>query len=107
MFVDMLMGDVADETQVVKVAKALADPTRFGIYQAIAARVELSCGDIARLFPVSQATVSHHVRILKESGLVNVRREGQFSYLHAERARLDWFRQALQRCAACPQSSAE
>lgn len=88
---------VAEDLEIVKVAKALADPTRFGILRAIAGTSELSCGEIARLFPVSQATVSHHVRILMESGLVNVRREGQFNYLRAVPDRLEWYRRTLQR----------
>lgn len=88
---------VAEDLEIVKIAKALADPTRFGILRAIAGTSELCCGEIARRFPVSQATVSHHVRILLESGLVNVRREGQFNYLRAVPGRLEWYRRALRR----------
>ena len=88
---------VADDPEIVKVAKALADPTRFGILRAIAGASELSCGEIARRFPVSQATVSHHVRILMESGLVNVRRAGQFNYLRAVPDRLEWYCRTLRR----------
>lgn len=88
---------VADDLEIVKIAKALADPTRFGILRAIAGASELSCGEIARRFPVSQATVSHHVRILMESGLVHVRREGPFNYLRAVPGRLEWYRRTLRR----------
>lgn len=88
---------VADDVEIVKIAKALADPTRFGILRAIAGASELSCGELARRFPISQATVSHHVRILAESGLVHVRREGPFNYLRAAPDRLAWYRRALRR----------
>lgn len=88
---------VDDDLEIVKVAKALADPTRFGILRVIAETSELSCGEIARRMPVSQATVSHHVRILMESGLVHVRRDGQFNYLRAVPGRLEWYRRTLAR----------
>jgi DNA-binding transcriptional ArsR family regulator len=96
----MLMSEgVADDSQVVKIAKALGDPTRFGILRAIAGVAEISCSDIARRFRVSQATVSHHTRILLESGLVAMRREGQFNYFRAAPSRLEWYRRALRRLA--------
>lgn len=64
----------------VRVAKALADPTRFDLLRRIAASGEICCRDLVTLFPVSQATVSHHLKILTEAGLVTARRAGQFSY---------------------------
>jgi ArsR family transcriptional regulator, arsenate/arsenite/antimonite-responsive transcriptional repressor len=64
----------------VRVAKALADPTRFGLLRRIAASGEICCRDLVVLLRVSQATVSHHLKILADAGLVTSRREGQFSY---------------------------
>lgn len=63
-----------------RVAKALADPTRFKLLRRIAASGEICCRDLVILFPISQATVSHHLKILADAGLVTSRREGQFSY---------------------------
>ena len=63
-----------------RVAKALADPTRFELLRRIAASGEICCRDLVTLFHVSQATVSHHLKILADAGLVTSRREGQFSY---------------------------
>jgi ArsR family transcriptional regulator len=64
----------------VRVAKALADPTRFELLLRIAASGEINCRDLVTLFPFSQATVSHHLKILTEAGLITARRAGQFSY---------------------------
>jgi ArsR family transcriptional regulator len=66
-----------------KIAKALADPRRFEIFQTIAAaRQELSCGAVSeKNCTVSQPTVSHHIKELKEAGLLEVRSEGQSKYL--------------------------
>ncbi len=66
--------------EAVRVAKALADPTRFELLRRIAERGEICCRDLVSLFRVSQATVSHHLKILAEAGLVSARREGQFTY---------------------------
>jgi ArsR family transcriptional regulator len=43
----------------------------------------MSCGDIVSLRGVTPATVSHHLKILSEAGLITCRREGQFVYSQA------------------------
>src|SRR5436189_3359128 len=76
-----------DASQFQRIAKALADPRRFEIFQEMAAATdEMACGRIVERFPVSQATVSHHLRELTDAGLVEIRPEGQFRYC---RARID------------------
>src|SRR5512137_627000 len=65
---------------VVKVAKALGDPTRLELLRRISAAGEICCKDLVTLFAVSQATVSHHLKILTDAGLVSARRDGQFTY---------------------------
>jgi DNA-binding transcriptional ArsR family regulator len=49
--------------------EALADPTRREIVAELA-RAPRSAGDVAKLFPISQPAVSRHLRVLRESGLV-------------------------------------
>ncbi|MCX5730261.1 MAG: metalloregulator ArsR/SmtB family transcription factor, partial [Deltaproteobacteria bacterium] len=66
--------------RLVGVAKALGDPTRLDLLRRIAAAGEICCKDLVTLFPVSQATVSHHLKILTGAGLVSARRQGQFGY---------------------------
>jgi len=60
-----------------RMAKALADGRRFEILEAIAGAGELSCKALVERFPVTQATVSHHLKELLTAGLVTVRQEGQ------------------------------
>jgi DNA-binding transcriptional ArsR family regulator len=57
--------------------RALADPTRRRILELLARR-DLTAGEIAEQFPVAFATISRHLGVLKEAGLVEVEREGQF-----------------------------
>jgi ArsR family transcriptional regulator, arsenate/arsenite/antimonite-responsive transcriptional repressor len=72
-----------DEQQVVRIAKALSDKTRFRILQAIISDGEICGGKLADRFQIRQATVSHHLKILLISGLININRKGQFNYARA------------------------
>ncbi|MEJ5251617.1 MAG: helix-turn-helix transcriptional regulator [Chthonomonadetes bacterium] len=89
-----------DDSTLVRIAKAIADPTRFAILKAIASREEISCGQLAELFPIAQATVSHHLNVLVNAGLVEMRKQGQHHYFRLHRAMLEQFsnelRQSLQ-----------
>lgn len=77
------------ETSAVRVAKALSDPTRFQLLRAIAGRAELSCQELVARFPLAQATVSHHLKILSGAGLVSVRKEGAFHHYRVVPEALD------------------
>jgi len=83
-----------DPNQFQRIAKALADPRRFEIFEEMAASAdELACGRIVERFPVTQATVSHHLKELTDAGLIEIRPEGQFRYC---RARLDVLKEYIQ-----------
>lgn len=64
--------------QVEKIAKALADKTRLKIYEHIASRAQVTCGQLVALRGVTPATISHHLKILSEAGLIACHRDGQF-----------------------------
>ncbi|WP_088339749.1 autorepressor SdpR family transcription factor [Robiginitalea sediminis] len=59
--------------------KSLSDPTRREILQLLK-DTDLTAGDIASHFDISKPSISHHLDLLKRSGLVSVRRDGQFLY---------------------------
>ena len=65
-----------------QVAKALADPRRMALLEAIASRGECPCERLRRDFPVSKGTISHHIKELVRAGLIDARKEGQ--YLNCE-----------------------
>ncbi len=66
-----------------KISKALGDETRLRIFEAISARKNMNCGEIVSMRGVAAATVSHHLKILTEAGLIACRREGKFIYSRA------------------------
>jgi ArsR family transcriptional regulator, repressor of sdpIR and other operons len=78
-----------DDSRLVRVLKALADPTRFGMVCQLAQAGELSCGELGRRFAVSQPTISHHLHLLGEAGLLAVRHEGQHHLVSVNRALVD------------------
>ena len=56
--------------------KALADPTRREILRLLA-RGDMSAGEIAARFTMSKPSISHHLGMLKQAGLVQDERQGQ------------------------------
>lgn len=56
--------------------RALADPTRREILKALRGG-DLTAGEIAGRFPITAASVSHHLSVLKEAGLVQAERDGR------------------------------
>ncbi len=86
-------------TDVVKISKALADPTRLQIYERIAANPNMFCGEIIDAYELSPGTVSHHLKILMEAGLIECRKEGQFVYNRAVPETMREYTQALARLA--------
>jgi DNA-binding transcriptional ArsR family regulator len=55
---------------VARYAKALAHPARIAILRILLERQACICGDIVEELPLSQSTVSQHLKELKESGLI-------------------------------------
>ncbi len=64
------------------IAKALADPRRMALLETIASEEACPCQRLRDQFPVSKATISHHIKELVRAGLVDARKAGQF--LHCE-----------------------
>ncbi|MFZ5884135.1 MAG: ArsR/SmtB family transcription factor [Chloroflexota bacterium] len=68
-------------------AKAIADDTRQKIMSACCCR-EVSVGELAEQLHVTQPTVSHHLAILREAGLVQAREEGKQTFYTLNQDRL-------------------
>jgi DNA-binding transcriptional ArsR family regulator len=102
-------GDAVAREQTESVArrlKAVADPTRLAILHSLAT-ASSTVGELAVLFRLAQPTVSMHVKVLRENGLVRSQREGGRLRLTADAGAvellLDELRQAVLQGADGPQ----
>jgi DNA-binding transcriptional ArsR family regulator len=77
------------EIRLSKWAKALAHPARVAILRTLAERNTCICGEIVEVMPLAQATVSQHLKELKEARLVKGTVEGPSSCYCLNREALD------------------
>jgi ArsR family transcriptional regulator len=70
---------MTDHEALAKTCKALSHPARLEILQMLAQRGTCICGEIVDVMPLSQATVSQHLKILKSAGLITGEIDGQRS----------------------------
>ena len=68
--------------------RALGDSSRIQVVWALS-QAELSVGDLVELLGISQPTVSHHLRMLRNLRLVKVRKEGRASYYQLDDEHID------------------
>lgn len=71
----------------VAVFRALGDATRLEVFRLIAAQTAPICVcDIVDRFNVSQPTISHHLKVLRDAGLVKVSRQGVWAFYETDPA---------------------
>jgi len=73
-------GDVDD----VQILQAIAEPTRLAIVRQLASDGEVCACDFTDCCDVSQPTVSHHLKVLREAGVVGAERRGTWIYYRLE-----------------------
>jgi ArsR family transcriptional regulator len=76
--VQALPADVA--VQLAPLFKALSDPVRLRLVSLIASTDEVCVCDLTDAFDLTGATISHHLRVLRETGLVDCERRGTWVY---------------------------
>jgi ArsR family transcriptional regulator, arsenate/arsenite/antimonite-responsive transcriptional repressor len=82
------LRELDDDRAVVRVLRALGDPTRFRMVQEVAAAGELCCKEVAERFDVSQPTISHHLKVHCLAGVLSVRSQGKHRYTSVNQALL-------------------
>src|SRR5947207_11820808 len=78
----------AEAERVAASFRALADPTRVAIVNRLAQAAETCVCDLTAAFALSQPTISHHLKVLREAGLVEPTRRGTWAYHRAVPATL-------------------
>ena len=86
---------VAEREQLAASFKALADSSRVAILSMLSAEQEVCVCVLTDALGLTQPTISHHLRILREAGLVEASRRGTWAFYRLVPAALDELRSAL------------
>ncbi len=85
------MNISTNEDNIVKIAKALSDKSRIKILSEIAKRESITCSEAEKIAELSQPTVSHHLKILTDAGLLDVVKDGRYSIISINKKTLKEF----------------
>lgn len=88
-----------DRAEVGKISKALADETRLAIFETIATSPEMTCSEIVSERGLTPATISHHLKVLQDAGLIECRKQGQFVHARTVPQTVKAYSEALQQMA--------
>ena len=88
------------DTRTVAMLRAIAHPARFRIVKLLAARQTCVCGDLVDALPLAQSTVSEHLKVLKDAGIVRGTIEGPNTCYCLEPAALQWLQREFSTLSA-------
>lgn len=80
------------EGQLAEYFKALGHPARVRILRTLLARETCGCGDLVDVLPLAQSTVSQHLKVLKDAGLISGTADGPRRSYGVDRSALNRFR---------------
>lgn len=90
------------------ISKALADPRRVSVLEVISDEQCCACQHLRDQFPVSKATISHHIKELVRAGIVEARRDGQYLNCIVRRETLEAYAaELLRRVGSSPAALAD
>jgi ArsR family transcriptional regulator len=89
-----------NEIDAAKICRALGDPNRLQIVQMLSGGEMCACR-LLEHFQITQPTLSHHMKILCECGLVDTRREGKWSHYSLNCGTLADFRVCIEQLSCC------
>lgn len=89
--------DIAGEEQerLVRMFKALGNPTRFEILKFLVTHPGCITGDIVDYLPIAQATVSQHLKVLRQAGWIAGTTEGPATSYCLNEPAIAWFREKV------------
>jgi ArsR family transcriptional regulator len=82
----------SDELRLAQMFKALGNPVRLEILRQLADCQYCICNDIVAVLPLAQSTVSQHLKVLKEAGLIRGEIEGPATCYCIDHDNLEWFK---------------
>ena len=81
-----------DQARLVQMFKAVANPIRFEILKFLVTHPACITGDIVDYLPIAQATVSQHLKVLRDAGWITGTIEGPATSYCLNEASITWFR---------------
>lgn len=84
------------DEEVLTLLRAVANPARFRILQILKERGECQCGPINADLPIAPSTLSQHLKVLREAGLIQGTVDGPAICYCRDEARIDWFKRQVQ-----------
>ena len=72
-----------NQDELLRISRAISDTTRYALLGKIYFDQQITVGELCAESTVSAATVAHHIKILKDAGLIYVRRQGRYRLLVA------------------------
>jgi ArsR family transcriptional regulator len=85
----------AKQERLVKMFKAIGNPTRFEIIKYLVMHPACITGDIVEILPIAQATVSQHLKVLREAGWISGTVEGPATSYCLDEENIAWFRETV------------
>ncbi len=85
----------SDKKRLARMLKALGNPIRFQIVEYLAANQTCITNDIVRVLPLAQSTVSQHLKVLREAGLIKGEIEGPATCYCLDPNGLQWLKEQI------------
>jgi ArsR family transcriptional regulator len=85
-----------DEARLARMLKALGNPTRFQIVKTLAERQMCITQEIVETTPLAQATVSQHLKVLREAGLIRGEIEGPATCYCLDPDSIRWLKEQIE-----------
>jgi ArsR family transcriptional regulator len=86
------IDQTAAEARTVAMLRAIAHPARYRIIKLLAVRQACVCGDLVDELPLAQSTVSEHLKVLKDAGIVRGTIDGPNTCYCLEPEALEWLK---------------
>lgn len=85
----------SEQERLVRMFKALGNPARFEIMKYLVTHPACITGDIVAFLPLAQATVSQHLKVLREAGWITGEIEGPATCYYLNEDSISWFRERV------------
>lgn len=84
------------DEKLVQMLRAIANPVRYRILQILADRGECQCGPLGAELPIAQSTLSQHLKVLREAGLIRGEVAGPATCYCRDEDNIAWLKRSIQ-----------